>query len=99
MGCFMHTVTFLSHFMDVPITIFAWVYIWRPRLLFMLIPLARKYYRNNGSPSVGFNHIIMKLKRPKLEMPNLGSLRFAQFDLQQKNSTSGMLFYNFLWSN
>jgi hypothetical protein len=37
--------------------------------------------------SVGFNHINMKLKKPKLEMPNLGSIRFAQFDLHKKNWT------------
>jgi hypothetical protein len=35
--------------------------------------------------SVGFNHISIKFKRPKLEMPNPRSIRFAQFDLQQKN--------------
>jgi len=31
--------------------------------------------------SIGFNHIKMKVKRPKLEMPNLRSIRFGQFDL------------------
>jgi len=31
--------------------------------------------------SVGFNHINMKFKRPKLEMPNPRFIRFGQFDL------------------
>jgi len=45
-------------------------------------PTCRKVLSEEWITSVGFNHINMKFKRPKLEMPNPRSRVFAQFDLQ-----------------
>ncbi len=45
-------------------------------------PTCGKILSEEWITSVGFNHISMKFKRPKLEMPNPRSIRFAQFDLQ-----------------
>jgi len=44
-------------------------------------PTYRKILLEEWITSVGFNHINMKFKRPKLEMPNLGFIRSTQFDL------------------
>jgi hypothetical protein len=38
-------------------------------------PICRKILSEEWITSVGFNHINMKFKKPKLEMPNLGSIR------------------------
>ncbi len=45
-------------------------------------PTCGKVLLEEWITSVGFNHIDMKFKKPKLEMPNLGSISFAQFDMQ-----------------
>jgi hypothetical protein len=45
-------------------------------------PTCGKVLSKDWITSVGFNHINMKFKRPKLEMPNLRSIRFGQFDMQ-----------------
>jgi len=92
-------ITFLSHFMDVPITIFCMGVHLETKANVCVNPTCKKILSKEWITSVGFNHINMKFKRPKLEMPNPRFIRFAQFDLQQKNSTSGMLLYNFFWTN
>jgi hypothetical protein len=45
-------------------------------------PTSAKVLLEQWITSVGFNHISMKFKSPKVEMPNLGFIKFAQFDMQ-----------------
>ncbi len=51
------------------------------KAIICVIPTYGKVLFKEWITSVGFNHISMKIKRPKLEMPKPRSIRFAQFDL------------------
>jgi hypothetical protein len=45
-------------------------------------PTSGKILLEQWITSVGFNHKSMKFKSPKVEMPNPGFIKFAQFDMQ-----------------
>jgi hypothetical protein len=90
-------ITFLFHLMDVPITIFCMGVHMETKAIVCVNPTREKILSEEWRISVGFNHINMKFKRPKLEMPNPRFIRSTQCDLQQNKLHKWYVVLQFLF--
>jgi hypothetical protein len=92
MACPMLIIMLLLHRVDVPNIYFDLVYILKVKLLFMLVTHVIQLSMD-WMTSVGFQHINMLLKKPKLEKANGNVQRFSKENMPSIDSTSRKLHF------
>jgi hypothetical protein len=76
-GFIMHAKILLLHYVDALTTYFAWVYIWRVKPLFVLVPLVKSFY-----PHIGF-HYKIPVALHSVEVAQAGNIWFKSFKVCQ----------------